>query len=153
MLLIVVAVVVVIIILGAAWALSARNSAAPNSSGGSNPGGNAPPPPETVVASGTVWTLNAGQYEYLEFTTSATGALTGSFTATNGVTAYVMDPSEYASFSSSSSASSYVYTTGHVSSGSMNTNLGSGSYYLVLENTNLITTTSVDWTSDCAVTF
>lgn len=156
----IVAIVAIVVVIAAVFLFSAYRPGNTTASGSNNgntnppPGPvNTPPAPITVVASGTVWPLSAGQYEYAEFSTAASGTLTGSFTATAGVTGYVMNPAEYAAYSSSGSASSYLYTTGHVSSGTLNTNLAAGTYYLVFANTNLITSTSVDWTTGCVASF
>ena len=147
---VIIAVVVVVIIVILVVALLAFNGG-----GGSNAsgGGGSSPTAHTIVASGTVWQLNAGYYEEVQFTLPSSASMGGSFTATNGVTAYCFTPSEYQSFSSSGSASSYVWTSGQVSSGSVNFNLGSGTYYLVFQNTNLITTSSVQVTSDVTATY
>jgi hypothetical protein len=107
----------------------------------------------TVVSSGTVVTLPAGSCESYQFSAASSGSIYGNFTATNGVTTYVFTPSEYANFTSSGSASSYQYTTGNVNSGTINTNLAPNTYYVVFENTNAFTTTSLDFTSDVTFTW
>lgn len=102
-----------------------------------------------VVSSGTVLPINAGHSTYYQFTLPGPPfanqtiwyTVTGSFTATNSITAYIMGPSDFSAFSSGSPYS-YYYTTGKVSSGGINTNLNGGTYYLVFENTNLITESS-----------
>ncbi len=144
-----VAVVVTVIIVVLVIALLALSGGG----GGGVGGGGSSPTAHTIVSSGTVWQLNAGNYEYIQFTLPSSASMGGSFTATNGVTVYCFTPSEYQSFSSTGSASSYVWTSGSVSSGYVNFNLGSGTYYLVFQNTNLITTSSVQVTSDITATY
>ncbi len=92
-----------------------------------------------IVNGGTVLSLSAGQYYEVEFNATATGTLASSVSATNGVTFYLLSPSEYSSFVSSGSVSSYAFTSGHISNGSFNTNIGSGTWYAIYYNSNLIT--------------
>ena len=145
-------VVVVVVVLVAAlivglWVLSASSSA-PSSGGG----GNNLPPPVTVATSGTVWPLSAGQYEYLGPVSLSTGAsswsTSGSFTASNGITAYILTSSQFQSYSGGT-PSSYYWTSGQASSGSVNANgLPPGTYYFVWDNTNLIYSSSVQITAN-----
>jgi hypothetical protein len=47
----------------------------------------------TVVTAGTVWNLDAGYYEEIgpvDLTSSSTWAVTGTFTASVGIAAYIM---------------------------------------------------------------
>lgn len=106
------------------------------------------PTSSTIVSSGTVDTIYAGHIEVYKFSLSNQATVSGTVSATNGITIYIMNPTSYAQFNSSGSASSYAYTTGHVSSGTISTVLPAGTYYLVLENTNLVTTSSVTFTSN-----
>ncbi len=96
-----------------------------------------------LVNGGNVESLSAGQYYYVEFNTTASVTLASSFNATNGVTFYLLSPSEYSSFVSSGSVSSYTFTSGHISSGSFNTNIGSGTWYAIYYNSNLITSSTI----------
>jgi hypothetical protein len=130
----------------------ASSSSGGGNPGGGNGGGTNPPAPLTIATSGTVWQLGANHYEGLSFSLNAAAAMSGSITATNGVTAYLFDPTDYQAYSSSGSASSYEWTSGHVSSGRVNTNLGTGTWSLVFDNTNVLTTSSVQVTSNIVAT-
>ena len=103
----------------------------------------ATPKTATFITSGTVETLSAGQYYSTGFVTNVSGTLTGTITTTNGITFYLLNPAEYANYTSSGIISSYIYTTGHIGSGSINTNIPSGTWYAVYDNTNLITSTTI----------
>ena len=106
------------------------------------------PTSSTLISSGTVDTIYAGHAYSYKISLSNQATVSGTISATNGITIYIMNPTSYAQFNSSGSVSSYVFTTGHVSSGTISTVLPAGTYYLVLENTNLITTSSVTFTSN-----
>jgi len=151
---VVVVIVVVLITLAASGVFSPK---APASNSSPPP----PPPPPvivTVVTSGTVWNLNAGNYEYvgpIDLTSNSSWTISGSFTATNnGITAYIMTSSQYSAWGGSlSPPSAYYWTSGpSVTSGSFNTILPSGTYYFVWVNTNIITSTSVQITSNVIAT-
>jgi len=104
--------------------------------------------PKVIMASGNTISLGAGQYEYIEIHASSGGTLTGAFTVSGGsATGYLMTPSQYANFSASGSANAYLYTTGQVSSGSFNTNIGSGTYYIVIQSDNLLLSETILITS------
>ncbi len=79
-----------------------------------------------IVTGGTVESVPAGEYYAVEFNTTGSGTLAVSVTATNGITFYLLSPSQYSSDVSSGSWSTYSFTSGHISSGSFNTNIGSG---------------------------
>lgn len=110
------------------------------------------PSSTVLVKAGSNYTLNAGQYYSIEFPISQQETITGSFNTSHGITFYILTPSEYDSFVTSGSVSSYFYTTGHVSFGSIDTVLPSGTYYLLFLNTNLIIPTTVVVTSNIMVT-
>ena len=110
-------------------------------------GNSSHPPPLTIVSSGTVLQLGGSQYKSQEFTLNTGATLTGSFTVSGGsATLYLFTPSEYAAFTSGSTSLSYVYTSGSVTSGGVNTNIPSGSYYLVFASGNLLFSESIDIT-------
>lgn len=117
-----------------------------------------PPPPATVTiaSQGTVWNLNAGYYEYIgpvDLTSNSSWTISGTFTASNGIDVYVMTSSEYSSWGGSGSPTGYYWTSGSgVTSGSVNTNLPNGIFYFVFDNTNPITSTSVDVTTTIVAT-
>ena len=101
------------------------------------------PKTTNIVSGGTVESIPAGQFYALEFNTSGSGTLAVSVTATNGVTFYLLTPSQYSSDISSGSWSTYSFTSGHISSGSFNTNIGSGTWYAVYYNSNIVTTSTI----------
>jgi hypothetical protein len=108
-----------------------------------------------VVSSGTVWNLGAGTYESagpVSLTSNPSWTVSGTFTATNGITAYIMTSSEYSAWGGSGSPNAYSWTSGHVTSGTANTYLTAGTYYFVWENTNIFTSTSVEITSSIIAT-
>lgn len=151
---VVVAIVIIVGVLAASGVFSPKTS-----SQKSSPPPYTPPPPATitVATTGTVWNLNAGQYEQVgpvDLTSNLSWTISGSFTATNGVTAYVMNSSQYSNWGgSSSSPSSYYWTSGpDVSSGSVSVVLPTGIYYFVWITPNVFTSTSVDITSNVVAT-
>ncbi len=123
------------------------------SMGGNHGNQGTSPQPLIIAQSGSVYSLSAGQYEEFQFTTSSGGTLTGTFSVSGGsATAYVLTPSEYANYSSSAGLTSYLYTTGQVTSGAFNTNLGPGTYYIVIQNDNLLLSISVQITNPIELT-
>ena len=103
----------------------------------------------TFVSAGTVYTIGPGQYDYVagglpppQVGQTITYTLTGSFTATNGITVYFMN---YTSFTSSALGSSFVYSSGNVTSGAIGVNHlpVANAYYLVFDNTNPTTNSTV----------
>ncbi len=145
---------VVVIAVAVVGALAAIGGFSPKSSGTPY----TPPPPArvTVVTSGTVWNLNAGTYEYVgsvDLTSNSSWTLSGTFTASNGITAYAMTSSQYSAWGGSGTPTAYYWTSGTgVTSGSVNTNLPAGTFYFVWYNTNLIYSSSVDITSNIVAT-
>lgn len=96
-----------------------------------------------LVSGGTVESVQAGEYYVIEFNTTGSGTFAASVTATNGVTFYLLTPSQYSSDVSASTWSAYTFTSGHISSGSFNSNIGSGTWYAVLYNSNLVTESTI----------
>ena len=130
-----------------------------NSTNSGSPSGVSNQPAHTpliIVQSGNVYPLNAGSYEEIQFSISNPSTITGSFTTTNtatrGIDFYIMTPDEFSSFSSSSQVNQYLYTTGLVTSGFIDTNLPAGTYYLIFNNNNLVETSSVDITQNIIAT-
>jgi hypothetical protein len=150
---VVVVVLLAVILIGAA-ALRGPTTATP----GSQLPPNNTPPPETLIASGQVWQLTAGHYEYVgPLNLSGAATVTGAFSATggSGANAFILTPSEQQTFGSGSSStpSSYVWTSGDVSTGSVNTNLQAGNYYVDFVNQATFSTTSVQVTTSFVATF
>ena len=96
-----------------------------------------------IVPGGTVESVPAGEYYMVEFNTTGSGTFSLSVNATNGITFYLLTPSQYSSDISSGSWSTYSYTSGHISSGSFSTNIGSGTWYAVFYNSNVFTTSTI----------
>jgi hypothetical protein len=148
-------IIVVVIIVIILVVILMSGSLSSNSSGG---GGNSnpPPPTDTVVISGTVWNLNAGYYEYVGpvmLTSESSWSVSGAFTTTNGIACYIMTSSEYSSWGGSGTPSAYYWTSGTgVTTGNVDTNLPAGTYYFVWDNTNILTSTSVDITQSVVAT-
>lgn len=102
-----------------------------------------------IVGANTVLPIDSDRYANFSFTlpprsgdANLTYNISGQFTATEGVTIYIMSPSEFSSYSTGASYT-YYYTTGEVSSGSVNATMVSGSYYIVFANTNSASESSV----------
>jgi hypothetical protein len=104
----------------------------------------------TLVPAGTVYTVAPGQYDYSAFGLppptgsgqTLTYTLTGAFTATVGVTLYIMN---YTSFTSSALGTSYIYTSGNVTSATISISdvpVGNA-YYLVFLSTDATANSTV----------
>ncbi|MCL5252900.1 MAG: hypothetical protein M1351_02270 [Candidatus Thermoplasmatota archaeon] len=145
---VVVAVVVIAGIVIASGALSPSSNTPP-------PNNNPPPPTtQTLITSGDVWQLSSGQYEYVQISLSAYATITGGFSVTGGsATFYIFTPSEYANYGANGTAASYLYTTGQVTSGGVNTNLNGGTYYFVFQSDNSVNSESVSITTDFIATY
>jgi hypothetical protein len=104
----------------------------------------------TVAPAGTVWNVSAGSYKEagpVDLTSRSEWAVSGAFTATQGIAAYVMTSSEYSAWGGSGTPITYEWTSGPgVTSGEIDTIVDSGTYYFVWENTNSVTSTTVDVT-------
>jgi hypothetical protein len=150
-----VAIVVVVVVVVALVALAASGVFSPKPV--STPPSSPPPPATvTVVSSGTVWNLNAGTYESVgptDLTSNSSWTMSGDFTASNGITAYAMTSAQYSAWGGSGTPPSYYWTSGKgVTSGSVNVVLPDGTYYFVWDNTNIITSTSVEITTTVLAT-
>jgi len=110
----------------------------------------------TVVSAGTVWNLSAGYYEYegpVDLTARSSWTVSGTFTASAGIAAYVMTSSEYSAWGGSGEPSTYQWTSGTgVTAGSVSTVIPQGTYYFVWLNTNPTASSSVDITSSVLAT-
>jgi hypothetical protein len=149
MLLVVVVVVVAVVLVLALIGLAAYHPSAPS---GTPPTVVPPTRTLTIASSGTVYQLAAGHFEYLgPWTVPSAATVTGAFTATggSGSNSFILTPDEQQAFGSSGSTtpSSYVWTSGAVATGSINTNLPAGTYYFDFVNQDSFSTTSVQVTS------
>ncbi len=101
-------------------------------------------PQRTDLANGgTVKSVSGGEYLVVEFNASSPGTIYGSVNTSNGIIFYLMNPGQYSSFVTNGSPSGYEYTTGDISSGSFNTNMGSGTWYAIFYNPHLLFSTTV----------
>lgn len=107
-------------------------------------------PSVTIVPSGTVWNLDAGYYEYagpFDLTNESSWTVSGSFTASEGIDAYIMTSDEYAAWGGSGSPTAYTWTSGTgVTSGNFNAVIPGNTYYFVWDNTNIVTESTVEIT-------
>ena len=115
------------------------------------------PSTQTIVASGTIWNLKAGQYEDVGpvslGSSSGSWEVYGTFSASNGSTAYVMTSGQFSDWGGAGSPASYEWTSGVVITyGTIDTLLNSGTYYFVWLNTNSTASTTVDITSNVDAT-
>lgn len=92
-----------------------------------------------IDGAGTVFTIASGSYTYQLFWSNLPITISGTFTSTAGVTAYIVDSAQWNATSNynannvpQSEVGSYYYTTGDVITGSIDTNLAAGSYYLLI---------------------
>ncbi|MCI4326698.1 MAG: hypothetical protein L3K16_03560 [Thermoplasmata archaeon] len=71
-----------------------------------------------------------GQSSIISFTLNGSTTLSGAFTTTYGITAYVLTNQEYASYAHYGNVSAYDWTSGQVTSGSISETLPTGSWNL-----------------------
>ncbi len=138
--------------------------------------------PVTIVPAGTVYTVTAQNFTAVPLqrsfgngtfrgrsypggnrtftggppsgTFSLTITVTGAFTATSGVTAYIMSASQYNSFASSGTGG-YLYSTGSIKAGTINTSFtltfGDSPYRLIFANDNPSTPATVTITQNIVI--
>ena len=104
------------------------------------------PQPTTIVSSGTIYPLQPGRYQAINFTLNRDVRINGMFRSTNGIRAYIMTSSQLTIFSSGGAASSYLFATGRVTQGGINTNLAQvkgAVIHLVFHNDSLQSNSTV----------
>ena len=91
--------------------------------------------PMTVVTQGTVLSIQPQHHVQYGFTRppNSEGATYGAFTTDNGVTLYVMTASQFNNFTPTGDPSSFVYSTGQVTSGSLNFGKNGGNSYAYIK--------------------
>lgn len=99
--------------------------------------------PHTIISEGTQYFVSDGAFRYIEFTISTFSTVSGSFNSTAGITIYIIPPSDNSSLSPHGVPLHYMYTTGHVEVGKIDTKLNSGSYDIMLANDNGLNAASV----------
>jgi len=91
----------------------------------------APTPDGTVLApAGHSYDVFVGQSSIISFTLNGSTTLSGAFTTTYGITAYVLTNQEYASYAHYGNVSAYDWTSGQEMSGSISETLPIGSWNL-----------------------
>ena len=85
---------------------------------------------DVIVASGHDYDVFVDQSSIVSFSLNGTTTLSGAFTTTYGITAYILTNSEYASYSHYGNVSAYEWTSGQVTSGSISESLPAGSWNL-----------------------
>lgn len=125
---------------------------------GAGGGSPSPPPPAKVIVAkaGSLWSLGAGAYEQVGPVSLPSGATSwstsGGFTATHGITAYILTSHQFAGYTGGTPGS-YVWTSGPVDSGSVNASgLAPGTYEFVWDNSNSATSSSAKITTDVVCT-
>lgn len=96
-----------------------------------------------IIQNGTSITVSDGSFRYVQFNITTYSSITGGFSASEGITMYILYSSDATSLNSHGVPNSYVYTTGHVSSKTFSTNLKPGTYDLMLANDNGYNSASV----------
>lgn len=96
-----------------------------------------------IIGQGTSITIADGAFRYIPFDLNVSSTLSGGFTASRGITMYVIPSSSASSLDSHGVPLSYRYTTGHVSEASFSTILTKGSYDIMLANDNGLNSVSV----------
>ena len=105
------------------------------------------PAPTTLESAGSVHQVPPSSAWDESFTLSASATITGSFNVSGGaVTAYLMTPSTYASYIATGNLTTYTWTSGSVSSGSVDVVTSSGSWDLAFVNLGS-RTVSLEFTS------
>ncbi|MEM4066949.1 MAG: hypothetical protein QXV17_08830 [Candidatus Micrarchaeaceae archaeon] len=97
---------------------------------------------ETIMSSGTVKSLGAGQYIYAAFTVPSgdTASVQGSYISSGNIEVAVMNAAEYSSFvNGSSSISNAIFYSGDNTGATISASMGSGTYYIVIFDANIIT--------------
>jgi hypothetical protein len=87
-------------------------------------------PGVTLVDAGHSYDVFSGQDAVVSFTVNSTTTLSGAFTTTFGITAYVMDPSNYGAFVHSGNVTASQWSSGEVSSATISDQLPAGTWIL-----------------------
>jgi hypothetical protein len=101
--------------------------------------------PFTIVSQGTNWNLPANDYQWQSFQLNSNALISGSFSSSSTVDGYIMDPTEFSTFQTNGSTTSYYCATGNVISASIGCELSSGTWYFVLDNPSSYSSANVNW--------
>ncbi len=111
---------------------------------------------ETLLQSGTVQSLGAGQWIYLEFnvpSNSTYAYMGGSYTSNNNVEVGILTSTEYGAFTQNhATISNGVYYSGDNGGATLSGFLVTGNYYLVIYDGNFITSDTVSIVNTLQVT-
>ncbi len=93
------------------------------------------PSPNVFYPAGTTLTIANKSYKGETFTLNAQATLSGSFVSSAPVTIYVLNPQDFANFSSTDHANAYLWTSGaNVTTASISSNFAAGPYYFIIVN-------------------
>jgi hypothetical protein len=90
----------------------------------------------TLAPVGQSYDVFAGQDAVISFTLNATTTLSGAYTTTYGITAYVLDTTQYEAFVHAGNVTSSQWASGEVNSGSISDQLTAGSWNLAFIDLN-----------------
>lgn len=95
--------------------------------------------PFVIDSSGTVWTIHSGGYMIQKFGNNVPFSISGTFSSNAKVTAFIIGESDWNLLNvtdhgnvAKSDMNTYVITTGDVETGSLQTSLSAGNYYIVI---------------------
>jgi len=96
--------------------------------------------PVTIVPSGSSWVISGANYQTDgPWTMRFASTITGTFTADNGITAYIMNMTEFQNWSQRAGQDGYAamvgyyWTSGSVTSESVDTRLAAGTYIWIFD--------------------
>jgi hypothetical protein len=114
----------------------------------------ASPSTVTIATAGQSWQLaKHGGLELGPDQLMAESVISGTFSTTTGVIAYLVPQSAIGAFVHSGPPSSYAWTSGTVQSGSVSVDVAAGSYYLLFQNPSPTAPTSVYVTQTITATY
>ena len=108
-----------------------------------------------LIGQGSYYSLPGSQYNSVEFTTSGSAVLHGTFSDTLGVTVYVFTPAELVDLSIHNTLDGYAWTSGQVANLSVTTidvPVTAGEWELTFINPNTYNTTVVGFYTAVTVT-
>lgn len=100
-----------------------------------------------LAASGTSWGIQGNQYQAVDFSVSSPVHLSGAFTTTYNVTAYLFTAANYLNFTKTGVVPGYQWTSGVESGGTLSVEVPSGAWALVFVDPNPAQATNVLITS------
>ena len=127
-------------------------------SGGNGGSSSSTPQTTTVISSGTVESVNAGYYDYINFTVPSGAysvSLTGSYTSNNNVEVGVLSSTQYGAFTQNpSTVTSADWYSGDNQGATINFSPPAGhSYTIVIYDANLFTSDTVSVVNAISLTY